>query len=877
MALLVALVAPSGPTGAVGPAERWLGALNVQGRAHNVRVLYGVGGRGLAYAMTLDGLSIDGYRGVPTVRGGSGELLGYGRGLQFNLNAQNLAVAFPDVFRDTWQLPYAQGVLQAWFGPDYFGIRGLNLRAEAFGSRAAGGFAMSRPPDREGQRLLLLVSTSRMGVAEAKRFVPYKLPDELRDWLESAPRGGVLQDAHLAYQGQFQERPGELARRLELATRVRDGQLRYHGDWPVVTGLAGDLTVAGPLVDMAVDAGISAGAEIDGSRVRVVDNGAAVRVSLDAQTLGSDLLTFVRTTPLQQWLGFVEPDWSSDGPLRLSGDISVPLGRTDREPAVRLRADLEGVDLRLPSYRLDFEALTGSFRYRYPYYVDAAGVSGELFGEAVTISASTDSDVAGDRVHLRLDGRARPRDVWRVTALADPGFAAGSFAFQADLGVATTPDGITDITVFSTLEGLSLDLPAGFGKRADEVVPADVRLAFPADHRTLHFDYRDAWGWLHFDDVPLRGAIGFAADPEAESAAGNELVLSGRLAGFDLEEVIPAAAGGEPLPLPIVLADLHVGRIDVGDFAVNAAILDGSIVDDGFELAVSSDEIVGTLSRDGDAPLELALDAVNVPAGESTDDPLGPEVIARLPAADVSIERLRLGEDDFGSWRFGIRPGAGDLRVEGLQAAVRGVTIAASEPLVWRGSDNQTRFAGTLDGGNLAEVLPQWGYAPNMETGSASLAGALSWDGSPLAVDLLQVRGRLSARATEGRFLEVESGAGAQRIFSLLNFTAIAKRMTLNFGDVFGRGISFDELSAEIALDEGRLEFLEPMRVSGTGSRFRVTGSVDMRTGALDNEMIVTLPVSQSLPWYAAYVALANPLVGLGVLVGERVLRKPLE
>jgi hypothetical protein len=45
----------------------------------------------------------------------------------------------------------------------------------------------------------------------------------------------------------------------------------------------------------------------------------------------------------------------------------------------------------------------------------------------------------------------------------------------------------------------------------------------------------------------------------------------------------------------------------------------------------------------------------------------------------------------------------------------------------------------------------------------------------------------------------------------------------------------------------------------------------------LDNEMIVTLPVTKGLPWYAAYVALANPLAGLGVLVGERVLRKPLE
>ena len=41
--------------------------------------------------------------------------------------------------------------------------------------------------------------------------------------------------------------------------------------------------------------------------------------------------------------------------------------------------------------------------------------------------------------------------------------------------------------------------------------------------------------------------------------------------------------------------------------------------------------------------------------------------------------------------------------------------------------------------------------------------------------------------------------------------------------------------------------------------------------------MIVTLPVGDSLPWYAAYLAFANPIAGLSVAVGERVFRKPIE
>ena len=178
---------------------------------------------------------------------------------------------------------------------------------------------------------------------------------------------------------------------------------------------------------------------------------------------------------------------------------------------------------------------------------------------------------------------------------------------------------------------------------------------------------------------------------------------------------------------------------------------------------------------------------------------------------------------------------------------------------------------------DLRDVLPQWGYAPQVETKTASMQAAVAWPGSPAALDLLALSGEAELRADTGRFLDVESGGGTLRIFSLLNFTTIAKRISLDFSDVSGKGVSFDKLRADVSLDTGLMSFDEPMEVDGTGSSFRVAGTVDLDAGILDNEMIVTLPVSKSLPWYGAYIAIANPIAGIGVLVGERVLRKPLE
>jgi len=182
-----------------------------------------------------------------------------------------------------------------------------------------------------------------------------------------------------------------------------------------------------------------------------------------------------------------------------------------------------------------------------------------------------------------------------------------------------------------------------------------------------------------------------------------------------------------------------------------------------------------------------------------------------------------------------------------------------------------------VSGTNLAAVLSGFGYAPSIETKEVTAIVDLGWPGSPLNFALEPLVGTLDVKARDGRFVEVDSGSGPMRVFSLLNFTAIAKRMALDFSDVFGKGISFDVLTASIVLEQQRLEFTEPMVIDGTGAYFRVSGSVDLATGALNNDMIVTLPVSKSLPWYAAYLSFVNPLAAGAVLVGERIFRNQIQ
>ena len=291
---------------------------------------------------------------------------------------------------------------------------------------------------------------------------------------------------------------------------------------------------------------------------------------------------------------------------------------------------------------------------------------------------------------------------------------------------------------------------------------------------------------------------------------------------------------------------------------------------------MDSNEARGTLFLNGDEPLLVALDEIRFSAEETDGDLLDVSVFGDVPAADVTIGRALIGDDDYGSWAFGIRPDDGVIRLTGLAGDIKGIRIEAADDLVWAKETDTSRFDGRLAADDLALVLPQWGYAPNVESAGVDIGAAVRWPGSPLNFELGELSGSMRMAIDTGRFIDIDEAAGA-RILALLNFAKIARRLQLDFSDVVDRGIDFDYVRANGELDAGVLSFTEPMEIHGPGSDFRINGTVDLADGTLNNEMIVTLPLSSSLPWYAVWLATTEPVTAVGVMVGREIFKEQIK
>ncbi|MNN50772.1 hypothetical protein D3C81_1653760 [compost metagenome] len=128
----------------------------------------------------------------------------------------------------------------------------------------------------------------------------------------------------------------------------------------------------------------------------------------------------------------------------------------------------------------------------------------------------------------------------------------------------------------------------------------------------------------------------------------------------------------------------------------------------------------------------------------------------------------------------------------------------------------------------------------------------------------------------KGQFAEVEGSAQALRVFGLLNFNAISRRLRLDFSDLLGKGLSYDHVRGLLVATDGVYFTRQPLKVEGPSSNLELNGTLDLAHDNIDAKLLVTLPVSNNLPLAALIVgapAIGGALFVVDKLLGDQVAR----
>ena len=251
----------------------------------------------------------------------------------------------------------------------------------------------------------------------------------------------------------------------------------------------------------------------------------------------------------------------------------------------------------------------------------------------------------------------------------------------------------------------------------------------------------------------------------------------------------------------------------------------------------------------------VEIDAVN--RSSNTNAAVDGTRVWRLNRLNVTTPEAKLTANGFWAYRESLRADSADKSDAGLLNNLERRT---------------TGIDFKLDISDAGQLLERFGFKGVVRNGRGKLDGQLTWRGSPLAMNYPTLAGQFNINVDNGQFLKVDPGAA--KLLSVLSMQSIAKRLSLDFRDVFSEGFVFDFLRGDVTIDRG-LATTNNMQISGVNAVILMDGKSDIAAGTQDIRVVYAPEVNAGVASLLVASAI-NPAIGLGTFLAQLFLRQPL-
>ncbi|MET3675990.1 uncharacterized protein (TIGR02099 family) [Pseudomonas sp. UYEF17] len=874
--------------------------LKVTGALRNVRLEArpkAEGDQRLQFEANLEKVGFDAYHNAPAAGNVSGSISGdLGHG-ELRLDTDAFMLHLYPIFAKPWHYQKANARLTWALDKEGFTLVAPYLKVLGEEGKIAGDFLIRLlfEEGREDYMDLRVGLTEGDGRYTAK-YLPEVLSPALDEWLRSAIVKGTVDEGYFQYQGSLNHGVAPEARSISLFFKVRDAALDFQPGWPQVQHVDGDVFIEDSGVRIKAQRGVLLDTKVSDVSVDIphVDQGQQSHLYLDGDFDGSlgDGLKILKEAPIGT--GEIFAGWEGEGPLKGKVKLDIPLARGQR-PKVQVDFATDDARLKVAPPSLELSRLKGDFSFDLDKGLSGKGISLQAFGKPVTAQITAEGQPGQMQTRVNASGQVSLKALtdWLQFNHALP--ASGDLPYQLQVSLGSRDN---RLSVNSSLKGLAIDLPAPFGKAASDTRDTRFSMTLQGPERRFDVAYTDLARFAYAAPAEKlgqgRGELLLGAG-DAQVPAGQGLRVRGHLEALDLgpwQEQAARLAGNDPggsARQNLQGVDLSIGQLKAFGLDLNQAVVRLARGGPAWDLRLDSKEVIGN-ARVPDAkgaPMVVRMQTLRLPAASAAEkqaeaqaeegpDPLASFDPRKVPALDLSIDKLYRGDDLYGSASLKLRPTARGVTASDIDLDFKGLRIDGGGG--WEGEPGSTSswYKGRLDGKNLADVLKAWGFAPTVTSRDFRLDVDGRWPGSPASVSLKRFSGSMDAALRTGQFVEVEGSAQALRVFGLLNFNSIGRRLRLDFSDLFDKGLAYDRVKGLLVASNGVYVTREPIAVTGPSSNFELDGTLDLVRDRVDANLQVSLPVTNNLPLAALIVgapAVGGALFLVDRLIGDRVSR----
>jgi len=870
--------------------------LNVTGGLRNVLLDYrpkAEGARRLGFAANLDKVGFDAYHGAPAAGNVSGAISGDLGGGELRLNTDDFMLHLDPIFKNAWNYRHADARLTWALDDQGFTLIAPYIKVLGDEGKIAADFLIRLHFDHDQEDYMDL----RVGLVDADgrytgKYLPAVLSPALDHWLRTAIVKGDVEQSFFQYQGSINHDAPDVARVISLFFKVHNATLDFQPGWPQLTGVDGNVLVENSGVRIRANKGQLLDTQVRNVAVDVphVPSGQPSHLLVDGDFNGSlqDGMKILQEAPIGTGQTFA--GWQAEGPLQGHINLDVPLVK-GQEPKVAVDFNTDSAHLKLPDPELDLTQLKGNFRFDYNKGLSGKNIKAMAFDKPLNAEIFAEGKPGALVTRIAASSQIATKRLTDWLGVTQPLPVSGDLPYQLQL---TLNGADSQLQINSSLKGVTVDLPAPFGKAADDTLDTDFRMNLQGAERRIGVGYGNLANFAFaapagkFADG--RGELflgeGGAVVPDAKG-----LRVRGSLSELDIapwQAMAQRYAGNDPggsAKQLLSSVDLQIGKLTAMGTTLDQAGVQLKRNEASWSLALDSAKIKGsaTLPDSKATPVDINLLYVRLPAPdpnaavvENAPDPLADVDPHNIPAMNIKITQLFQGDQLMGAWSLKARPTANGIQLSDMDLGLKGISLVGNGG--WEGTPGSTSswFKGQVAGKNLADVLKAWGFAPTVTSQSFEMNADGRWPGSPAWVGLKRYSGSLDATLKNGQFVEVEGGAQALRVFGLLNFNSIGRRLRLDFSDLLSKGLSYDRVKGLLVASDGVYVTRDPITMIGPSSNLELNGTLDMVRDRVDAKLLVTLPVTNNLPIAALIVgapAIGGALFLVDKLLGDRVAR----
>ncbi|WP_299492004.1 YhdP family protein [uncultured Shewanella sp.] len=779
----------------------------------------------------------------------------------------------------------------------------------------------------------LLANVSVDNISHAQKYFPQSvMSQDVVDYLDSALKAGQIEKGTVVWQGALDDYPYDNHNGIfQAGFNLKQGTYQFQPDWPAITHLSLYGLFENAAMDLWVKQGDLLKVPAKGTHVSI-DNLVekpilGIQSTLSTQAVAAEEV--IQDSPLSDTVGETLKVLNVKGPLTGALDLSIPLYGKDNE-SIKGTVNFNNNPVYVSEPGIQLSNVTGEIQFNNDV-VTGKNISATLYNQPVSFDFYTGEKHKKYAVNVDFKGH------WQLGTLSNElnnplsDYYRGTLDWTGSLLLAFGDGGYSlQGQINSDLMGTELLLPAPFHKEKQqkrallaEIVGDDKQLSLGVKIG----QQSEFWGAFDFDPKGesslgsydlLLGRLFKPGDKLQRNKGHLQLELDKanflqwdpiikKFIGDDKSENIASEAQTKsakltmkrPLFPTLNLISGHIGQLDFLGHNVDNVKFTSFAVEKAWRLKATSDQFTGyvdfypnwlqqglkiaaqklylqNLSKDVESDDQKNTQSLSIKNKDNSVSTNVDEVEKvnpiTLPPLAINAEDFRVGGKQLGQLVLQATPIENAYQIQTLSLTTPDIQLQGKGAWYYK-DQNKTRLKLDLTAKKFDAVSKVLGIDPGLKDAPLSMAATLAWVGAPYEFSLDTLSGQINFTLGKGHLTEV-SDKGA-RILSLFSLDSILRKLTLDFSDVFGKGLYFDSFKGTLDIDNGVAKTTNTEMKAIVGD-MKVRGYTNLLNENINYDIKFMPKLASSVPT-VVLLTTGGWTFGLGAFVLTKVLEPVIE